>query len=59
VRAPAGNLCGTIGLSGSQQPTVGLDGSLIAISITGSSPPTPACSFGACCRAQWWTGLFR
>jgi hypothetical protein len=51
LRAPAGNLCGTVGLqTTATRVELGLDGTLFA-SFYG-----PPCDFGACCHVRWWTG---
>jgi hypothetical protein len=51
LRAPAGNLCGTVGVqSAAMRVELGLDGTLFATSY--GRP----CDFGACCHVRWWTG---
>jgi hypothetical protein len=51
LRAPAGNLCGTVGLQQTaMRVELGLDGTLFA-SFYGRP-----CDFGACCHVRWWTG---
>lgn len=51
LRAPAGNLCATIGVRGAAlRAELGLDGTLFA---TFAGPP---CAFGACCHVRWWRG---
>jgi hypothetical protein len=51
LRAPAGNLCATVGMQrAATRVDLGLDGTLFA-SFHG-----PPCEFGNCCHVRWWAG---